>query len=309
MKSCSLDGCMERDSLPFKCKLCGQMYCAKHRLPEQHNCIQIGIYQTDEYKKAKVSAPRPEKKDKVKIKRYGESIYGPRDSERKSIQLESQDRFMMRSSFFTLFDLKSDFINILVASLLFSLFLGTHSIVTRSVYQGIQLTPLYLYTTLLNFGITVFIFSGFYAVQKMVAKRMKLRSGVTLWLQGILLGLFSIFVPIFVVPAFLVFRDFSGGDRERGIAALSGIIWMLFWSIVCLVFMFANGFGVVWLYALKDIPMFLLLFSFFTLLPFGIFTGRYIARWNRKISWSLLAFTFTLFIVYLVKSSRMVPIY
>ncbi|MCG3255664.1 MAG: hypothetical protein KAU62_06230, partial [Candidatus Heimdallarchaeota archaeon] len=218
-------------------------------------------------------------------------------------------RFMMRSSFFTLFDLKSDFINILVASLLFSLFLGTHSIVTRSVYQGIQLTPLYLYTTLLNFGVTVFIFSGFYAVQKMVAKRMKLRSGVTLWLQGILLGLFSIFVPIFVVPAFLVFRDFSGSDRERGIVALSGIVWMLFWSIVCLVLMFANGFEVVWLYALKEIPMFLLLFSFFTLLPFGIFTGRYIARWNRKLSWSLVAFTFALFIVYLVKSSRMAPIY
>lgn len=309
MKSCSLDGCMERDSLPFKCKLCGQMYCAKHRLPEQHNCMQIGIYQTDEYRKAKVSPPKPEKKDKVKPRRYGENLYGPRDSERKSIQLESKDRFMMRSSFFTLFDLKSDIVNIFVASLLFSVFLGTHSIVNRSVYQGAQLTSLFLYTTLLNVGVSVFIFSGFYAIQKIVAKRMKLRSGVILWLQGILLGLVSIFVPIFVVPAFFVFRDFTGGDRERGIAALSGIVWMLFWSIVCLVFMFANGFGVVWLYALKEIPMFLLLFSFFTLLPFGIFTGRYIARWNKKLSWGLVAFTFALFIAYLVKYSRMTAMY
>ena len=181
MKTCSYEGCQEKDSLPFKCKLCGQMFCAKHRLPEQHQCIKIGIYQTEEYKKAKVSPPKPEKKEKIKPKRYGENAYGPRETERKSIHLDSQDRFMMRSSFFTLFDLKSDYLNIFVASILFSLFLAVNNIVARSVFQGNSLTPLFLYTTLYDFGITVFIFAGFYIIQKIVAKKMKLRSGVILW--------------------------------------------------------------------------------------------------------------------------------
>ena len=305
MKSCFFDGCQEQDSLPFKCKLCNQMYCAKHRLPEQHDCLQIGIYQTDEYKKAKVSPPKLEKKEKIKPKSYGENVYGPRDSERKSIQLESQDKFLMRSSFFTLFDLKSDYINILVASFILCLFLGVHSIVVRTLYQGRPLPPLFLYLTLFNLGISIFIFAGFYTIQKLVAKRMKLRSGVVLWLQGILLGLLSIFIPIFVLPAFFVFRDSSKADRERGIVALCGIVWMLFWSIFCLVIMFGYGFGVIWLYYLKEIPMFMLLFSFFSLLPFGIFTGRYIVRWNKNLSWGLLAFTFILFIIYLIQFYRM----
>ena len=59
MKSCSYPDCVEEDSLPFKCKLCEQYYCAKHRLPEQHDCPRISIYQSEEYKKAKAAPYRP----------------------------------------------------------------------------------------------------------------------------------------------------------------------------------------------------------------------------------------------------------
>ena len=34
--------CDEEEFLPFTCRYCGQSFCAKHRLPESHNCLAIG---------------------------------------------------------------------------------------------------------------------------------------------------------------------------------------------------------------------------------------------------------------------------
>ncbi len=42
-------------SLPFTCKLCGGKFCGKHRLPENHECTNIGVYNTREYKIAKIA--------------------------------------------------------------------------------------------------------------------------------------------------------------------------------------------------------------------------------------------------------------
>ena len=108
MKSCSLDGCMEGDSLPFKCKLCGQMYCAKHRLPEQHNCMQIGIYQTDEYRKAKLSTTRITKEESESRKTKRKTFVRKVDSNQKANYMRPEDRFLIRSSFYTLYSFKTN---------------------------------------------------------------------------------------------------------------------------------------------------------------------------------------------------------
>ena len=34
--SCAI--CGEGTTLPFRCKFCGGLFCADHRLPENHNC-------------------------------------------------------------------------------------------------------------------------------------------------------------------------------------------------------------------------------------------------------------------------------
>lgn len=39
MTKCSV--CGEEVILPFKCRYCGEYFCAKHRLPEQHGCLGI----------------------------------------------------------------------------------------------------------------------------------------------------------------------------------------------------------------------------------------------------------------------------
>ncbi len=52
MPGCSIEGC-EGEGFPYKCKLCGNKYCGKHRLPEFHNCPGLIYYQSQEYKKSK----------------------------------------------------------------------------------------------------------------------------------------------------------------------------------------------------------------------------------------------------------------
>lgn len=52
-KQCNVDGCQNTDVVPFKCKLCGLTFCSEHRLPENHNCVGIGYFQTEEYRRRK----------------------------------------------------------------------------------------------------------------------------------------------------------------------------------------------------------------------------------------------------------------
>jgi hypothetical protein len=39
MSECSYCGATE--SMPFKCKFCGELYCGDHRLPENHECLGL----------------------------------------------------------------------------------------------------------------------------------------------------------------------------------------------------------------------------------------------------------------------------
>lgn len=52
MANCTF--CQDIVGMPYTCKLCGNKFCSKHRLPENHSCSNIGIYSTPEYKRAKV---------------------------------------------------------------------------------------------------------------------------------------------------------------------------------------------------------------------------------------------------------------
>ena len=53
MAGCDYPGC-EEAGLLFTCKYCGQRFCGKHRLPENHDCIGLEFFKTDEYRRAKI---------------------------------------------------------------------------------------------------------------------------------------------------------------------------------------------------------------------------------------------------------------
>lgn len=52
MANCSY--CEEKVAMPFTCKLCGKKLCAKHRLPERHECGNLDHYDTFQYKQEKM---------------------------------------------------------------------------------------------------------------------------------------------------------------------------------------------------------------------------------------------------------------
>ena len=39
-KHCSMENCAQQDFLPFRCEFCNKIYCANHRRPDDHKCIQ-----------------------------------------------------------------------------------------------------------------------------------------------------------------------------------------------------------------------------------------------------------------------------
>ncbi|MHA2249464.1 MAG: AN1-type zinc finger domain-containing protein [Candidatus Kariarchaeaceae archaeon] len=53
MVECSY--CGDPVAMPYTCRLCNSKFCGKHRLPEGHDCVNIGIYDTQEYRIQKIS--------------------------------------------------------------------------------------------------------------------------------------------------------------------------------------------------------------------------------------------------------------
>jgi len=41
--SCSIQDCNGNDKMPYECRECGRKFCSDHRLPEDHNCIALGV--------------------------------------------------------------------------------------------------------------------------------------------------------------------------------------------------------------------------------------------------------------------------
>ncbi len=303
MKGCTYPDCKEEEeSLPFKCKLCEQYYCGKHRLPEQHDCPRISIYQSEEYKKAKAAPfkPKVEIDEKKRKKEDRKKYHTPQDIEQKSIQLESQDRFLTRSSLFSIFAFRKNVYNVLFATFYISIIVTLNSMVDLTLYSKIPLSVEFLWTLLTIFVSIIIIYGGHLVLQNYFAKVQNIRSGNVIWKQGLLIGLFGIIAPIMLIPSYLVFRDVESDSKQKGITALSGIVWILFWQvfiIFALVFQFYPPYV---LFGLSIIPFFMLFFVMFSLIPFGISNGKYISMWNRKLVWGLLAITVAIFITYLV---------
>src|ERR1051326_7595208 len=54
------DFCGVEEYMPYVCKFCKGRYCAAHRLPENHNCAQLGAYKDRVRAEGKVFAPPQE---------------------------------------------------------------------------------------------------------------------------------------------------------------------------------------------------------------------------------------------------------
>ncbi len=59
--------CGEKESMPFKCKFCGELFCSEHRLPENHVCYGLEKFKKDRKKEPEkwIYGPFKARRDEV----------------------------------------------------------------------------------------------------------------------------------------------------------------------------------------------------------------------------------------------------
>jgi len=234
--------------LPFKCHLCGGLYCAEHRLPESHSCSELW------------KAKRPRK----------ETVY-QREGE---IPITDDAYRVSRTVyFFSRTELKHLFLSaLLVIGVGISLIFGT-----RYFSDPILI---------LLFGL-IFAFS-FFAHEfshKFLAQKRGLWAEFRMSLFGALITLISIFSPIKLIAPGAVLISGTPDHRTVGRISLSGpltnmVICSAFLSFASTISSDPNLRGLLWLGGLFNASI-----ALFNLIPFGILDGYKVFMWN-KIIWA-----------------------
>ncbi|MHA1399358.1 MAG: AN1-type zinc finger domain-containing protein [Candidatus Heimdallarchaeaceae archaeon] len=331
-RQCSFPECDVGETIPFKCKLCGDYFCAKHRLPEQHNCSKLYYYQTDEYKQAKVSLishpsenlRNKEKKEK-KAKKFS---YGSKMKDRTASYLDAKNRFLARSPFFTLYAFGNNLWNVLISILFISTILVLYYVI---ILPDLKLlgASIGILMAIVLVGVSL-IYGGHEFVHHFVGKRRGIRTTNALWLQGLMISLIAIVFPIFVLPpSLLVLKtsSFRKGRnnitiidtltpfrKEKGITAFYGILWLLCWEVIAGIFSISRKFliGAAFLTSLtvfaNSIMVFVFAFLVFHLLPiFPLSDGHYIFDWNNRLAWGLWISNIVFYLLFSILNNVLYP--
>ncbi|UJG43054.1 MAG: AN1-type zinc finger domain-containing protein [Candidatus Heimdallarchaeum endolithica] len=318
---CSYPNCNnEEEMLPFKCKLCGNYYCSKHRLPEQHNCVKLNYFQSDEYKKSKISRASTPVKTITEEKK--EKIF-PIDTSSKRVKrtssyFEKKDRFLARSAFFTLYAFEKNFFNVLIPTIFISLILSLYFTVNLRFYRNTILIILPI--IFIGIGVT---YSLHELIHYVVGKRVGVSVKNAMWLQAFLISLLSIVFPVLILPPSILilkkrlFRRTQGNiihlndinpvRREYGITALAGVTWLLGWEIIAAIFTLLRVFYpassfIIALYSFSSaLVVFIFGFLVFHSMPlFPLSDGNYIFEWKKNLAWALWISNIVIYFVYII---------
>ncbi|MHA1685018.1 MAG: AN1-type zinc finger domain-containing protein [Candidatus Heimdallarchaeaceae archaeon] len=310
MRKCAVTGCEEDMSLPFKCKLCGQYYCAKHRLPEQHDCPGVHVFQTEEYKHAKVSILSTKKKDEKELKKTLKKAKKTDKKQKKNAYLNNEmyypnsKRFLMYSSFFTIFSLKNIWLNILIASgYLTFIFIG-HLLIYFLISKTPVFQPLFLWALITTVVALNIIYTGHWIVQFYAAQKERTVVHVVHWLQGMLFGLIGLILPFILIPSYLTFPSvFLSSNENRGKTALAGISWMLVTTVLTTILARFVPIPDAMSLGLTFVPFMFFIYMFFDLFPFGLSKGTYILAWDKKVYWGTFGAIFIMFLFHIIITS------
>lgn len=240
--------CGEDVVLPFKCNYCGGQFCGDHRIPERHSCPEAW----------RAKAPRDilpvHTPADAKVPSYSYSVsYAPPSS---------------KVFGFSIKELK-------------------HLAIGALLVMGVGLTYFLTATrgaallTLISLSIAFTLsFLLHELAHKFSAQRFNLWAEFRLTMQGALITLVSIFLPFKIISPGAVMIVGSGTRETVGKTAISGPVTNIILSTLSIMLAFVSQeiFLVV-----AFINAFLAVFN---LIPFGVFDGLKVFRWN-KIYWSI----------------------
>jgi Zn-dependent protease len=238
------DKCSVEDDLPFRCNYCGGYYCSEHRLPEFHECT--GLYNQ-----------RP-------IPNWRNGAKGPaRDYVYNVPRNHSNVRSLFRFSEKEVQHLGISLI--IIAALPLMSFRG---IIFRYPLLAVGAVVIFALAFLLH-----------ELAHKFVAQRLGFWAEYRLNTLGLMITLFSFFSPFkLVAPGAVMIAGLMYGD-DYGKISISGPITNIAQAIFYIALMLTNPNEFVIFLARLGVIINSSL-ALFNLLPFGVFDGVKIIRWD-----------------------------
>lgn len=240
--------------LPFRCPLCGGLFCAEHRLPEMHMCQGL---------RGDLGFPRGSRR-----------VAGPHVTQRPILSFSGGPRKSIFGA-----AKPTEVVHLSLAAVLVALVgLSTAAFTFRR---------LNLFLILLLVLIFTFSFILHEIGHKFTARRYGLWAEFRLSFLGVLVTIISIFTPIIkiVSPGSVILYGWAD-RRIIGRISLAGPLVNIALSILFLIAYFGSKgslLGIVYLWGLA-INAYIALFN---MIPFSILDGAKIFQWNKHI-WSLM---------------------
>jgi Zn-dependent protease len=237
--------CGEDVVMPFKCNYCGGFFCAEHRIPERHACPETWRA------KAPREAPPTRTQAVPEAPSYKYTVsYTPQAS---------------RVFWFSKTELK----HLLIGALLVMGVGVTYFLQSNSAISLLSLAILSIAFTL--------SFLLHELAHKFSAQHFNLWAEFRVTMQGALITLISMFLPFKLISPGAVMIAGTGTRETVGKTAIAGPVTNLILSAVCIMIA-AAGQELFWFIAFINA-----LLAVFNLIPFGIFDGLKVFRWNKPI--------------------------
>ncbi len=242
--------------MPFRCPYCGGQFCSEHRLPENHQCTQIGRAQAQRQEEvAEVVAPRAS---------YEYSIsFGP-------------TRSASRRVYTTPKELKH-----LIPAALLIVGIGFSIVIYNSFFNGTWgWTEASVFALLLTVSFLIHEMA-----HKIIAQRQGMWAEFRLTTWGALLTLISVFTPFRLIAPGAVMIAGQAQQKDIGKISIAGPITNITLALAFIGASLASYSMAYWTYW----GLFLIIASFnafialFNLIPFGILDGFKIFSWDKKV--------------------------
>ena len=237
------DYCGEEEYMPFRCKYCGGYFCSEHRLPELHNC-------TGEYQYSRSTTGN------TGFNTTGYSYTPPRSARTLGIFGRNEIRDL-------------------------GIGLGVIMLILLSSYWRVLfLNPVFLFSALLIYGLAFILHE---LAHKFTAQRLGYWAEFRIHQQGLMLTLLSLISPFKIIaPGAVMIGNIANWDHY-GKVSIAGPTTNIGLGIIFFMITLMTGEGSN-LYELAligiDINASLALFN---LIPFGVFDGAKIIKWNKTI--------------------------
>lgn len=262
--------CGEQVSMPFTCSLCSNKFCSKHRLPESHSCPNIGVYQTKEYKKAKIDQQ----------KRIRQTHMSFEDSE------TAMETRYGNLQFYTTGSHRND---ALLGGFLLSL-----SAILRSHLFGLYLE--FYFAALITGILGLWVI---YEIRRMKAKSLGFSTQFVIWPIGVAITIITAILR-FLFLAFGFFQNTNANsNRDEAIVGIYTVVSSLALGLLLALFSVNSGAFLNYdlRYGIYAVSQFFALIAILFMLPFGVLDGKKIYDWDQRNFWIILISVVVVYIV------------